>query len=175
MKKLSVVFISATFLLSCSNEQSNLVKENVEQTAATSFEKPDVDPTNLLTIQIGGMSCEMGCGGAIRKELYATNGVDEVKYDFKMGRDFNEAIISFDQSKIDDTEIIEIIQAINKNQFTVKDATVSEISVTKSEATTTSSNSSVNTHKNTTIADQNIVTNIGQSIVGLIVNSLFRR
>jgi len=175
MKKLFVVFISANVLLSCSNEQPLKAEEKVESSAIPTFDKPVVDPTKLLTIQIGGMSCEMGCGGAIRKELYATNAVDEITYDFKMGRDFNEATISFDDSKINDEKIIEIIQTINKNQFSVKEASVTSITSTEKDSNKSSANSASVTHKNSSLGDKNIVANIGQSIVGLIVKSLFRR
>jgi len=80
---------------------------------------PKIDVNTILTIEIGGMTCEMGCGSSIRKELKATGGVERVKYDFLEGRKVQTATISFDKNKVSKDQMIGIITHMNDKQFTV--------------------------------------------------------
>lgn len=82
-----------------------------------------VVPNKLLSLEISGMTCEMGCGSEIRKKLIATGAVERVKFDFKMGREVNKAEISFDNTKISEDKIAEIVSLMNDNQFSVGEST----------------------------------------------------
>jgi len=112
--------IGSIFVYACSysNEKNELVKnerENIETT------KVRVVPTDLLTMEVQGMSCEMGCGAAIRRGLLDTKAVEGVTFDFKMGREINIAQISYDKKQISKEQITEIVSQINEKQFTAKE------------------------------------------------------
>jgi len=99
----------------------------VEETASVatdhaihSEEHTTVVPTALLTLDVKGMSCEMGCGASIRKELLSTKAVDRVKFDFKMGREVNVAEVFYNDSQISAEEITQLVEHINDQQFSVQ-------------------------------------------------------
>ncbi|MCO5260261.1 MAG: hypothetical protein M9916_08975 [Crocinitomicaceae bacterium] len=138
--KIILVGFSAVLLGGCSSSTTNQV-ENSEQSVS---EKIAVIPNKMLSVEIEGMTCEMGCGSEIRKELTATGAVERVKFDFKMGRDVNTAFISFDDSKISKQKIEEIIATMNKKQFTVGSASVEDY---KADNSTKSANASSTTSK----------------------------
>ena len=65
------------------------------------------------------MTCVMGCGASIRKELFATNAVCSVEFDFEKGRKSNTAKIAFDKDKITVDKIVELVSKMNEKQFKV--------------------------------------------------------
>ena len=82
--------------------------------------KPNkVVPNKLVAIEIEGMTCVMGCGASIRKELYTTNAVSSVEFDFKENRKINTAKIAFDSAKISSDEMVSIISKMNEKQFSL--------------------------------------------------------
>ena len=82
--------------------------------------KTKVIGTKKMTTEIEGMTCEMGCGGSIRKALKETGGVERVQYDFVEGRKKQVALITYDAAKIDAQKMLQKIQTINEKQFTAK-------------------------------------------------------
>jgi len=90
-------------------------------------EKPmlKVYPTKILTAEITGMTCEHGCGGAIRTNLKATGGVSKVEYDFVENAEKQVCRIYFDEDKVSSAEIKKVVGTINKKQFSIK--TLSEL------------------------------------------------
>ena len=140
MKKLVPFFLSTTLvLLSCSTETKTAetaVKEKVEEQAAP------VMANRLLTLEIEGMTCVMGCGGSIRSELKATNAIESCEFEFEEGRAKNTAKVAFDKNKITVDEIINIVTTMNKGQFKVGGSDSEDISInikTRVEERTTSS------------------------------------
>ncbi len=123
MRKVIIAFTGVLVLSGCSQTEGPAV-EKATPSPVNQEAKSTVTPTKLLTMEIGGMSCEMGCGAAIRKELLATDAVERVKFDFKMGRDLNTAEISYDASKISEDKITAIVSRINDKQFTVGNTSV---------------------------------------------------
>jgi len=115
--KLATIIISGTlFLGSCSSDSKVVHLRTVK---GKSESKVTVVPNRMLTMEIEGMTCEMGCGGSIRKELKASGGVSRVQFDFEEGRKVQTAKISFDTNKITADEMIKIVSTINEKQFTV--------------------------------------------------------
>lgn len=80
-----------------------------------------------LTVEVGGMSCEHACGGAIRMALKETGAVERCSFNFEADRPFNKAIITFDKAKISPDKIIAIIQKLNDKQFTTKNGSTRTI------------------------------------------------
>lgn len=135
MKSFALVLSSILILGACSSEP-NVVHVRTEKGQKEA--KKQVDANRLMTIEVKGMSCEMGCGGSIRKELKATGGVTRVEFDFVEGEKTQTAKISFDTNKVTEDEMLEIITSMNDKQFTVSKTSSENISA----ITTTPTNSS---------------------------------
>lgn len=178
MKYIASILVVIAVTVSCSSNNStqelSAIDSKVNQLEQT-FQPPVVDATKKLTVEVSGMACEMACGGAIRKDLYTTNAVGQVDFDFKMGREFNPTTIYFDDSKISEKEIIERIEKLNKEQFTVKNPTT-EVIVAENNSTKAESNSGAKKiyTESTEIGRQLIVSFSGQ-LMDLIVRSILRR
>jgi copper chaperone CopZ len=101
---------------SCSSETNvkHLRTEKVSTDKTVS-----VIPNHILTMEVEGMTCEMGCGGSIRKELKSTGGVSRVEFDFVEGRKIQSARISFDDAKVSQKEMVKIVSTMNDKQFKV--------------------------------------------------------
>ncbi|HMC97999.1 MAG TPA: heavy-metal-associated domain-containing protein, partial [Flavobacteriales bacterium] len=76
-----------------------------------------------LTIE--GMSCEMMCGGSIRKALAAL-GVEGTEIKMSEGDAPDHAIVTYNESKVTDAQMVEAIQKLHDGQYTVK-----AVSITK--------------------------------------------
>jgi copper chaperone CopZ len=141
MKSSIIVFSSLLLLSACSSETETVLLKT-EKGVSKEKSKTPVVANRKATIEIEGMTCEMGCGGSIRKELKATGGVERVQYDFVEGRDVNTATISFDKDKVTLDEMIKIITTMNENQFTVGKTSSTDIETptTSNEAPTKKDN-----------------------------------
>ena len=116
MKPLAIFFSSFLVLSACSSEP-NVVLLRTEKKHSTV--KPIVQANRLLTLEVEGMTCEMGCGGSIRKELKATGGVERVEFNFIEANKIQTAKISFDKDKISADEMVTILTSMNDKQFKV--------------------------------------------------------
>lgn len=65
--------------------------------------------TKTVTIKVEGMKCAK-CSGAVSKALKATEGVEDVQ----VSHDNGEAVIKYDDQKLDETKLREVI---NKTGF----------------------------------------------------------
>ena len=117
MKNFAIVISSALILGACSSEPKviHLRTEKGQKEA-----KAQVNANRILSIEIEGMTCEMGCGGSIRKELKATKGVARVEFiNFDEKKKIQNAEISFDTNIITADEMVKIITTMNDKQFKV--------------------------------------------------------
>jgi copper chaperone CopZ len=126
MKNLFLVLTVAIFSIttSCSSEAKT------ENKVATDQEKEETAKpiaNQQMTIEVMGMVCEKGCGGSIRKEMKATNGVTKCSFDFEDEREVNVATIDFDDAKVSEEEIILALTTMNEHQFTVGTHTVKSL------------------------------------------------
>jgi hypothetical protein len=126
MKKARVIlsyFPLALFalVLSCSQEESKtrIVKGGQNETEKTGEQLPNVKADRLLVVELEGMVCEMGCGGTIRKELYTSNAVKDVSFEFDEENAVDVAKVAYDRNKITVDQIVAIIAAANEGQFNV--------------------------------------------------------
>lgn len=128
----SLVFLTILlFACNSSNEENKVVRK----VSVKSYVAPVVHPNKLLTIEIEGMMCEMGCGASIRKELRATGAVGSIEYDFVDERKVNVAKIAFDKNKITVDKIISILTTMNDKQFTVGKSSTENYTDKKTEDT----------------------------------------
>lgn len=108
-----------SILVACSSSTTDATVAVADKDDAPKEVIANVVPNRMLTVDIDGMVCQMGCGSSIRKELKATNGVGDCSFDFEDGRPTNTATIEFDKEVITADEITTIISEINDGQFTV--------------------------------------------------------
>ena len=122
MKSLFISLLSISILASCASKEEKVFLR--KETHSGSKTTNTVKPNSILTMKIDGMTCMMGCGASIRKELYATKAVKNVDFEFEEGRETNTVKIAFDDSKISQKEMVEIISKMNEKQFTVGETKV---------------------------------------------------
>ena len=91
-----------------------------------------IESSDIASLSIEGMTCEMGCAKGIEKKLNKTDGISEASVDFE-GK---IATIHFDHAKISETEIETLIEDMNDGQYDVDVRTTNE-----SSGNTISSNS----------------------------------
>lgn len=115
MKRIFLFLSLGLILIACSSEVQ--VDSNQKQSEAGEVEL--LVPNRVLTAEIEGMVCEMGCGGSIRKELKATGGVSEVTFDYEEERSTNVVAVTYDNQRITEQEMIERLAELNEGQFTV--------------------------------------------------------
>lgn len=179
MKKVVIAAAGSLILVACSQTETTPEVKQTQVTVEQEEQRPVVHPTKVLSMEISGMSCEMGCGSAIRKELYTTNAVDEVKFDFKMGRDVNKAEIYFDDSKVSEKEISTLISELNDKQFTIGKTSVSdykkESESEESKSTTSGGGSSGAAKSSFTEIHQNPFEIKVPNLIDLLMGALFRK
>lgn len=114
MKKLAYILVATVLFSACSSEKSvENIENKVVETVAV------VNPNQILTMEIDGMVCQMGCGGSIRKGLKGTNGVASVEFDFEEERKTNIAKITYDKSIVSSEELVKVVSKLNDGQFLV--------------------------------------------------------
>ncbi len=90
------------------------IERTVEEVAVASG-----TPVTTADISIDGMSCEMMCGGAIKKALAKLPGVASTEIAFVEGEEQDHAIVTYDESKVTDAQMIEAIQQLHDGQYKV--------------------------------------------------------
>lgn len=124
MKMLIFVLSTSLLISACSDEKI------VEQTPVVTKEKiVEVHPNQILTMEIDGMVCQMGCGGSIRKGLKETKGVSSVEFDFQEERKTNVAKVAYDKSIVSSEELIQIVSNLNEGQFLVGTVSFEDVSI----------------------------------------------
>jgi copper chaperone CopZ len=132
----SFTLISAVILLgACSSEPEKI---HLRTEKGPRQEVSDVAANSLMTMDVQGMTCEMGCGGSIRKELKGTGAVARVRYDFVEGEQTQKAYISFDSTKITAEEMVDIVEKMNDQQFSVGKYAVKKLEEEKDNTPTKS-------------------------------------
>ncbi|MFT5780506.1 MAG: copper chaperone CopZ [Crocinitomicaceae bacterium] len=129
MRKLFFGFALLTLFASCSTSESEIIKPAKAEVASTDESSTQVAalviPNRLLTVEVDGMVCEMGCGGTIRKGLKGADGVANCSFDYEEGRAVNTATIEFDKELISADKISTLIASLNDGQFTIGESSTS--------------------------------------------------
>jgi copper chaperone CopZ len=117
----SLPFLFATLLLSCSQQPdvtTNTIASGVERTVKE-VSIGTGEPVTFADISIDGMSCEMMCGGSIKKALAKLPGIAATEIKFVEGDERDHAIVTYDESKVSDAQMIEAIQGLHDGQYKV--------------------------------------------------------
>ncbi|GAB5416667.1 MAG: hypothetical protein Crog4KO_21560 [Crocinitomicaceae bacterium] len=116
-----IPLVMTALMLSCSEEKPKvrIVKGGQDEQKEVGQQLPEVKADRLLVVELEGMVCEKGCGGSIRSELYTSNAVKEVSFEFDEEKTVDVAKVAYDRNKITADEIVAIIAAANQGQFNV--------------------------------------------------------
>jgi copper chaperone CopZ len=118
---LSIAALFTSLLIGCSERPAVTVdtlaagvERTVKEVAITSG-----DPITFADLSIEGMSCEMMCGGSIKKALAKLPGVNSTEIKFVEGDERDHAIVTYDETKVSDAQMIEAIQKLHDGQYKV--------------------------------------------------------
>jgi copper chaperone CopZ len=113
MKTALYLLFSLLFLAACNNATiDKKVSENKPVTSNVANTK--------LALNVNGMVCKMGCGGAIRKELLATNAVEKVEVDFVEDNESQLITVYYNNSLSSKEKLLKVINEMNDKQFTAQ-------------------------------------------------------
>ncbi|MEZ4756320.1 MAG: heavy-metal-associated domain-containing protein [Flavobacteriales bacterium] len=125
---LPLSFSIALLAGSCSGTATNeAISDAAAQAAAAGIERVVTDqvintgtPITTADLAIDGMSCEMMCGGSIKKALAKLPGISGTEITFVEGDERDHAIVTYDPAQVSDAQMIEAIQALHDGQYQVK-------------------------------------------------------
>ncbi|MBL4569263.1 MAG: heavy-metal-associated domain-containing protein [Flavobacteriaceae bacterium] len=99
IQKIAVIFVLAIFTLFACNNESKKPEVKQEITAAN---------LQKVTLNVSGMTCEIGCAKTIQSKLSKKGGIASAKVIFQDSL----AIVEFDPNKISKTEIIAFVDGV---------------------------------------------------------------
>jgi copper chaperone CopZ len=95
------------------------------------------DPVTTADLRIEGMSCEMMCGGSIKKALAALPGVGATEVRFNEGEEADHVVVTYNENEVTDAQMVEAIQALYDGQYKVSGITITrQVKGTASEEDT---------------------------------------
>ena len=131
MKKLFYLSMLLSLLFSCTHQEEKIIVKNAKPKEEKKIDS--VIPTKILSLEVEGMSCEMNCGGSIRKELKKTGAVSRVEFVWVEEAEKQVTKVSYDDTKITDKEIVALIEKINDGQFTTYGGKIEKLGESKSK------------------------------------------
>ena len=120
-----------SLLFSCTHQEEKIIVKNAKPKEEKKIDS--VIPTKILSLEVEGMSCEMNCGGSIRKELKKTGAVSRVEFVWVEEAEKQVTKVSYDDTKITDKEIVALIEKINDGQFTTYGGKIEKLGESKSK------------------------------------------
>ena len=128
VRSLFPLIAGAVLFASCSNNDQPVaevalpgVERVVKEVVISSGE-----PLAIADLSIDGMSCEMMCGGSIKKALAKLPGIASTEIQFIEGDERDHAIVTYDESKVTDAQMVEAIQALHDGQYKVLAVTITK-------------------------------------------------
>lgn len=127
-KKFFFLAFGAAFILSCSSDNG---AGSLVGTATNSFERVVNEvvvssgvPVTMADLTIEGMSCEMMCGGSIKKALAKLPGVTGTEIVFHEGEEADHAVVTYNEAEISDAQLVAAIQELYDGQYQVKGVSI---------------------------------------------------
>lgn len=136
----AIVFVSACGGGATEKEQP----ESEQKDSTMKAEKAPVNPDMIADLGISGMSCEINCVSSVRKTLLKMEGVASFEMEFDANQDVNHAIVKFDSKVVSRQEMIDAVQAVNEEAYTVESSEEKPIDAGSDANVTTSENESGN-------------------------------
>lgn len=124
MKKIKAIstLVLIAMLAACNGNQP---AETTEVENKQVVEMAEVTPNATATLEVEGMTCEMGCKAAIEKHLSKTAGVATCEIDFENAL----AVVAYDNGIITEEQIIAEIGEVANHAYSAKphvEATLTE-------------------------------------------------
>jgi len=115
LKTLSLISIIG-ILFSCGNhaDKNEIINTNLSQGTNIENGKTDENSQKIaanfkkVSLEIDGMTCEIGCARTIQSKLSKANGVKLAEVDF----DNRTGIVEFDTNQISEIQIVKIVEQI---------------------------------------------------------------
>lgn len=76
-------------------------------------------PVSLADLSIEGMTCAMGCGGAIKSTLAKLPGVSGAEVNFTEAGNTNHVVVTYDPARVSDEDMVKAVQGIHDGQYKV--------------------------------------------------------
>ncbi len=103
-----VVFISVLLMFaSCKKEMANKSEVNTNSTTTVKKEQLAVN-LKKVSIDIEGMTCEIGCARMIQSKLSKVDGIKTANVNFEK----KNGIVEFDVNQISEKEIVDVVEKI---------------------------------------------------------------
>jgi copper chaperone CopZ len=128
MKTIVSTFLFLMLFVSCTTHEEKIIVKNAKPKVENKM--AEVKPNHMLTVEIEGMSCEMNCGGSIRKGLKKTGAVSRVEFKWVEEAEKQITNISYDDTKMNEKQIVALIETLNEGQFTTYPVKSEKISST---------------------------------------------
>ena len=90
---------------SCKNKVEN---QNINDNNSVKSEQLAVADVKKVSLNIEGMTCEIGCARTIQSKLSKTEGVKFAKVNFEE----KKGIVEFDANKVSEKEIVSVVEQI---------------------------------------------------------------
>ncbi len=124
MSKSVLIYLLLSGILlfnSCSEKKTEEKKEEKKESSVI-IKKATYDdrPNMLADISISGMVDELTCVEPLKELLLAMVGVTEIEIDFNSENEINHAKVKFDNSKIDDKEMVNAIEKLKDGTYKVE-------------------------------------------------------
>lgn len=133
MKQILLLIAFGTLLYGCVSNEAPVEKDpSVLNIETEVFDETSVTPNHMAIFEVEGMMCQKGCGSAIRKGLYETQGVSKVDIlDFDENDSVNKIRIYFDIHKTTTEEMIGVIGKLANKRYSAKLRKVTESTIPK--------------------------------------------
>lgn len=125
-----LLILVSSFILSCSgggavsgDAAAGMVSEGIERVVKEVTVSSGV-PVSMVDLRIEGMSCEMMCGGSIKKALAKLPGVEGTEIVFNEGEEADHAVVTYDETQVSDAQMVETIQTLYDGQYKVTGVTI---------------------------------------------------
>jgi len=128
MKTVVSTFLLVMLFFSCTTQEEKIIVKNAKPKVEKTM--VEVKPNHMLTVEIEGMSCEMNCGGSIRKGLKKSGAVSRVEFKWVEEAEKQITNISYDDTKMNEKQIVALIETLNEGQFTTYPVKSEKISPT---------------------------------------------
>jgi mercuric ion binding protein len=110
--KFFTLMMAMMLAVACGNNNENEEPAPEEKAVAVA----EVVPNATSTLDVEGMTCEMGCKAAIEKHLSKTQGVANCEVDFENAL----AVVEYDNNLITEDQIIAEIGSIANEAYSAK-------------------------------------------------------
>ncbi len=143
MKNALFTLFFATLLLACNDAPKPSAADQTTEIVHLTASGPKAKTS--ANIQIEGMMCEIACGGKIKKELYALEGVSKAEIAYHDGDEADFAVVEYDPEVLSESDLIASITSIADGElYAVPKMEVTQFTPVMSNGSNTSASDDAN-------------------------------